>query len=167
MASSDSTGAERERTEAIAHAAPVAAEDGGEPIPGVPTEPEVIDVDAIEPSEEVAPAAAADAPPGPGWVPVSTPRATAVSSAGDSALRRYPDGLAFDNLKRLEADLFLTRQALDHLHWLEAEYESSWSGDWWSSRDRRTLEWSHQEQVHQFRQAVRHGDVTTRQRYRL
>ena len=53
MASSDSTGAAEQRAVAMVDAAPVAAEDGVESTPEVPTGPEVIDVDAIEPVEEV------------------------------------------------------------------------------------------------------------------
>ena len=45
MKSSGSAGANWQPVEMMAHDASVAADDSGEPIPGVPTGPEVIDVD--------------------------------------------------------------------------------------------------------------------------
>lgn len=149
----------------------VASADGGENIPGAPTGPEVIDVDALPDSgpqtAEGTSDGPGDDPPGHGWVPVTYPRANVVRSPQPPMPPAYPEGLPFDALARLEADLLLTRQVLDRMATLQEEYERHWSGEWWAALDRWTLEWNHGVQVRQYRSAVERGAVTASQRSHL
>lgn len=153
----------------------VATELGGKAIPGVSTGPEVIDVDAIssagattEPmATEGASETPDDNPPGPGWVPVSHPRATAFRSSQSPIQPCYCSRLSFDDLKLLEFDLVAARQALDRLSWLHQEYQRKWTGKWWGASDRWTLEVKYSVQLRQFRMAVAAGAVTASQRSSL
>ena len=147
---------------------------GCEGIPGAPTEPEVIDVDALFGDETEgttatpataasAPSTSAAVPPGPGWVPDGVPLATAVRSPASLLPPRYWEGLSFDDLAPSEIDLRVARRALDRLWWLQQEYERLWTGTWWGASDLISLPWSYDMQLHQFRRDVEAGDVTENQ----